>query len=71
MRVGKVWYRGTADAVYQNFNLIYGYRPDLIFVFGADHIYRMDPSQMVNYHLEKGADINTVERPTVDDIRVD
>src|SRR5438477_5326515 len=46
MRFGESWYRGTADAVLQNVNLIDDYGPDLVAVFGADHIYRMDIKQM-------------------------
>ena len=52
MRWGEDWYQGTADAVYQNLNLIQDFRPDLIAVFGADHIYRMDLNQMVAFHIE-------------------
>ncbi len=52
MRFGTAWYRGTADAVLQNLNLIDDFDPDVIAVFGADHIYRMDISQMVDFHLE-------------------
>jgi glucose-1-phosphate adenylyltransferase len=63
MRVGKVWYRGTADAVYQNFNLIYDYRPDLIAVFGADHIYRMHIGQMVRFHRKRKADLTVAMLP--------
>src|ERR1022692_3171409 len=42
MRLGESWYQGTADAIYQNLNLIEDNKPDLVAVFGADHIYRMD-----------------------------
>jgi glucose-1-phosphate adenylyltransferase len=63
MRVGKVWYRGTADAVYQNFNLIYDYRPDLIAVFGADHIYRMHVGHMIRFHRKKKADLTVAMLP--------
>jgi len=52
MRARDGWYEGTADAVYQNLNLIADFEPDVIAVFGADHIYRMDVGQMVRYHLE-------------------
>jgi len=70
MRVGKVWYRGTADAVYQNFNLIADYRPDLIAVFGADHIYRMDIGHMIRFHRKKGAHLSVAMLPVpVDDAR--
>lgn len=55
-RTGESWYRGTADAIFQNINLIErGY--DLIAVFGADHIYRMDIRQMIDFHIEKKADV--------------
>lgn len=63
MRVGEVWYRGTADAVCQNINLIQDFAPDLVAVFGADHVYRMDISQMVEFHLQKGADVTVSALP--------
>jgi glucose-1-phosphate adenylyltransferase len=55
MRRGPYWFAGSADAVFQNLNLIYDERPDYIFVFGADHIYRMDPRQMLDFHIASGA----------------
>src|SRR3954464_3009687 len=55
MRRGPRWFAGSADAIYQNLNLLYDERPDYVAVFGADHIYRMDPRQMVNEHVESGA----------------
>src|SRR4051794_643151 len=55
MRRGPRWFVGSADAIYQNFNLINDERPQHIIVFGADHIYRMDPRQMVQQHRESGA----------------
>lgn len=55
MRTGKKWYQGTADAVFQNINLIEDENPDYIAVFGADHIYKMDISQMLDYHRQVGA----------------
>jgi glucose-1-phosphate adenylyltransferase len=57
MRRGPRWFSGSADAIYQNMNLIADERPDYICVFGADHIYRMDPRQMVAQHLETGAGV--------------
>ena len=54
-RVGKRWYLGSADAIFQSLNLINDERPDIIVVVGADHVYRMDFSQMVQQHLEVGA----------------
>jgi glucose-1-phosphate adenylyltransferase len=53
MRVGETWYQGTADAIYQNLNLIEDNNPDLVLVFGADHIYRMDISDMIRFHTER------------------
>jgi glucose-1-phosphate adenylyltransferase len=55
MRRGPYWFSGSADAIYQNLNLLYDERPDYVAVFGADHIYRMDPGQMLDQHIETGA----------------
>jgi glucose-1-phosphate adenylyltransferase len=55
MQMGDVWYRGTADAIYQNLNLIEQYAPDAVAIFGADHVYKMNIHQMVEYHFERGA----------------
>ncbi len=55
MQMGDIWYRGTADAIYQNINLIEQYAPDAVAVFGADHVYKMNIGQMVDYHFERGA----------------
>lgn len=63
MRWGEAWYKGTADAVYQNLNLIRDSQPDIVAVFGADHIYRMDISQMVKFHLEKEAQATVAALP--------
>jgi glucose-1-phosphate adenylyltransferase len=57
MRRGPRWFAGSADAIYQNLNLIYDERPEIIIVFGADHIYRMDPAQMVDQHVASGAGV--------------
>ncbi len=57
MRRGPRWFAGSADAIYQNLQLITDERPDYICVFGADHIYRMDPRQMVEQHIESGAGV--------------
>ena len=54
-RVGKRWYLGSADAIFQSLNLVRDEKPDIIVVVGADHIYRMDFSQMVDQHVESGA----------------
>ena len=56
-RRGPQWYQGSADAIYQSMNLINDDGPDIIVVFGADHVYRMDASQMVAAHLESGAGV--------------
>jgi glucose-1-phosphate adenylyltransferase len=57
MRRGPHWFAGSADAVFQNLNLVHDERPDYILVFGADHIYRMDPRQMLEHHIKSGADL--------------
>ena len=56
-RRGPRWYQGSADAIYQSMNLINDARPEYIVVFGADHVYRMDASQMVAAHIESGAGV--------------
>jgi glucose-1-phosphate adenylyltransferase len=62
MRAGPAWYRGTADAVLQNLNLVDDFNPDVIAIFGSDHIYRMDVSQMLAFHLETDADVTVAAR---------
>jgi glucose-1-phosphate adenylyltransferase len=57
MRRGPRWFSGSADAIYQNFNLLNDERPDYVIVFGADHIYRMDVRQMVDQHVASGAGV--------------
>ncbi|WP_026376655.1 glucose-1-phosphate adenylyltransferase [Aestuariibacter salexigens] len=57
MRMGKRWYEGTADAIYQNIRLISMHEPDNVCVFGSDHIYKMDVRQMVRYHEKSNADL--------------
>jgi len=56
-QIGETWYRGTADAVYQNIDLILSHRPKHVLVLAGDHIYKMDYGPMIAYHVEKGADI--------------
>ncbi|MGY2127510.1 glucose-1-phosphate adenylyltransferase [Blastococcus sp. SYSU DS0617] len=56
-RLGPRWYTGSADAIFQSLNLIYDERPDIVVVFGADHVYRMDPRQMIDQHLQTGAGV--------------
>jgi glucose-1-phosphate adenylyltransferase len=54
-RLGKHWYLGSADAIFQSLNLLRDEEPDIVVVVGADHVYRMDFSQMVDQHIESGA----------------
>lgn len=63
MRWGEQWYRGTADAVYQNLNLLRDFNPDIVMIFGADHIYRMDVNQMLAYHVERDAQVTVAALP--------
>lgn len=51
------WYKGTADAVYQNIDFIKLYNPDLVLILSGDHIYRMDYQQIIRFHQEKNADL--------------
>jgi glucose-1-phosphate adenylyltransferase len=63
MRTGLDWYKGNADAIYQNLNLISDEEPDHVFVFGADHVYRMDVRQMLDFHLDHQADCTVAAIP--------
>ena len=63
MRRGQRWFVGSADAIYQNFNLIADEQPDIVCVFGADHIYRMDPRQMVDHHIAVGGGVTVAGIP--------
>ncbi|MFF1357422.1 glucose-1-phosphate adenylyltransferase [Streptomyces sp. NPDC058297] len=56
-RLGPRWYLGSADAILQSLNLVHDEQPDYIAVFGADHVYRMDPRQMLQQHVESGAGV--------------
>ena len=60
---GEAWYRGTADAIYHNLNLIEQSRPDLVAIFGADHIYRMNIRAMLEYHQRKEAEVTVAAIP--------
>jgi glucose-1-phosphate adenylyltransferase len=62
-RLGPDWYTGSANAIYQSLNLIYDDEPDLVIVFGADHVYRMDPRQMVDQHVAAGAGLTVAAIP--------
>lgn len=63
MRMGPEWFQGTADAVFQNITLIRQHDPELVLVFGADHVYRMDIRKMIDFHLASGADATVAARP--------
>ena len=67
-KTGGHWYRGTADAVYQNIDVMHSHRPKHVLVLAGDHIYKMDYGPMIAYHVEKGADITVgvVEVPIVE-----
>ncbi|HEY3261464.1 MAG TPA: glucose-1-phosphate adenylyltransferase [Pseudonocardiaceae bacterium] len=62
-RLGPRWYTGSADAIFQSWNLITDERPDLVVVFGADHVYRMDPQQMWQQLLDGGAGVTVAGIP--------
>ena len=62
-RTGPEWYRGSADAIYQNLNLVTDEEPQYVFVFGADHIYRMDVQQMLDFHVAQKADCTVAAIP--------
>lgn len=63
MRLGKQWFTGSADALHQNLNLLRDEHPDFVFVFGADHIYRMDPAAMLDQHVQTGAGVTVAGIP--------
>ncbi len=63
MRYGTDWFQGTANAVFQNMNLIRQHKPELVIVFGADHVYRMDIRQMIDFHLDHNADVSVAAMP--------
>jgi glucose-1-phosphate adenylyltransferase len=62
-RLGPRWYTGSADAIFQSLNLVHDERPDLVVVFGADHVYRMDPRQMWQQHLDGRAGVTVAGIP--------
>ena len=63
MMYGKDWFQGTANAVFQNLNLIRQHKPEIVIVFGADHVYRMDIRQMIDFHIERGAKATVAAMP--------
>ena len=60
---GETWYQGTADAIYQNINLVEQSDPHVVAIFGGDHIYRMNISSMIEYHVQKGAEVTVAAIP--------
>jgi glucose-1-phosphate adenylyltransferase len=63
MRMGPEWFQGTADAVFQNINVMRELNPELVIIFGADHIYRMDVRQMIDFHIHNKAVVTVAARP--------
>lgn len=63
MRKKQEWYRGTADSIYQNINLVYDFKPRFVAIFAGDHIYRMNISEMIDYHLRKCAHLTISVMP--------
>ncbi|MBS1113320.1 MAG: glgC, partial [Nitrospirae bacterium] len=63
MRMGPEWFQGTADAVFQNISVMRELNPELVIIFGADHVYRMDVRQMIDFHRKKDAVVTVAARP--------
>ncbi len=63
--LGEQWYRGTADAIYQNLHLIQNNEADLVAIFSGDHVYKMDIRHMIEQHQESGADVTVAAYPTL------
>ena len=59
----ETWYQGTADAIYQNINLVEQSDPEVVAIFGGDHIYRMNITSMIEYHVAKKADVTVAAIP--------
>src|SRR5487761_2527814 len=64
-RIQEEWYRGTADAVFQNIDILRGYNPEYIVILAGDHVYKMDYGEMLAYHVSSDADmtVGCVEMP--------
>ena len=62
-RLGPHWYTGSADAIYQSLNLVFDDQPDVVVVFGADHVFRFDPLQMIDQHVASGASVTVAGLP--------
>ena len=67
-RRGREWFKGSADAIYQSLNVITDEDPDMVLVFGGDHVYKMDVRQMLDYHLEMGAECTVAAIPVPVDL---
>ncbi len=63
MRVGRRWFEGSADAIYQNLDILNDEKPEYVLVLGSDHIYRMDPQQMLKFHASTGAGVTVAAIP--------
>ncbi|MBI1947529.1 MAG: glucose-1-phosphate adenylyltransferase [Deltaproteobacteria bacterium] len=63
MNRGPTWFRGTADAIYQNLDLLREVRPDDVLVFGSDHVYKMDVGVMMQFHKDMDADVTVATLP--------
>ncbi len=63
MRMGPEWFQGTADAVFQNIGVMRELNPELVIIFGADHVYRMDVRQMIDFHIKNNAVVTVAARP--------
>jgi glucose-1-phosphate adenylyltransferase len=64
----ETWYQGTADAIYQNINLVEQSDPEVVAIFGGDHIYRMNITQMIEYHIAKKAEVTVAAIPAPRDM---
>jgi len=64
MRSGESWYQGTADAIYQNINLVEQADPRVVAIFGADHVYRMNIAAMIEFHMRRNAEVTVAAIPT-------
>jgi len=62
-RVGKDWFKGSADAVFQCLNVVQDESPDFVCVFGGDHVYQLDVRQMLDYHFARGAEVSVALIP--------
>jgi len=64
----ETWYQGTADAIYQNINLVEQSDPEVVAIFGGDHVYRMNITNMIEYHIAKGAEVTVAAIPAPRDM---